>query len=294
MRRLGTIVFVVLVAALAVSALAHVAWYFPRTVDDMFIYLRFAENFASGHGLVYNPGERVEGFSSLPWVLLQSLAFLTGLDAVTFTKVLGILSLGALLYAAALIVLDMTGSRVLAVLCALLLSLNGYLVFWAVTGLETPLFLAALLWTVVASTRYEQAPGFRRGAGFVLAAFFLSVARPEGPLYVAAIVAAAALSRGGGLRPSEKLKYVAAIALAAGTLYLLVVIARFLYYGEIVPHTYYAKATAAPSLLHLSPLVTQGATVAEAVFILLGLFLTVMLSLTRGSGALAPLRRPRR
>ena len=46
--------------------LAQVLFYFPRTVDDMFIFLRYAKNAASGRGLVYNLGERVRGSPAFP------------------------------------------------------------------------------------------------------------------------------------------------------------------------------------------------------------------------------------
>jgi hypothetical protein len=39
-------------------------------VDDAYISLRYAENWATGRGLSFNPGERVEGtrtFCSWPW-----------------------------------------------------------------------------------------------------------------------------------------------------------------------------------------------------------------------------------
>ena len=38
--------------------------------DDAFISLRYAANLLAGHGLVFNPGERVEGFTSPLWTLL--------------------------------------------------------------------------------------------------------------------------------------------------------------------------------------------------------------------------------
>src|SRR4029453_17630112 len=42
--------------------------------DDQMISMRYAENFAAGHGLVWNAGgERIEGFTNLLWVLYMSL-----------------------------------------------------------------------------------------------------------------------------------------------------------------------------------------------------------------------------
>ena len=42
--------------------------------DDSFISIRYAEHFASGLGLVYNAGERVEGYTNLSWTLLLAAA----------------------------------------------------------------------------------------------------------------------------------------------------------------------------------------------------------------------------
>lgn len=43
------------------------------TTDDPFISYRYAENLASGYGLVFNKGEWVEGFSNPTWVFILSL-----------------------------------------------------------------------------------------------------------------------------------------------------------------------------------------------------------------------------
>lgn len=51
---------------------ALVAWWFANTSDDSFITLRYARNVLRGHGPVFNPGERVEGFTS-PLHLLVSV-----------------------------------------------------------------------------------------------------------------------------------------------------------------------------------------------------------------------------
>jgi len=49
--------------------------------DDAMISMRYAWNLTHGHGLVFNPGERVEGYSNLLLVLVM-----TGATAV-FSKV---------------------------------------------------------------------------------------------------------------------------------------------------------------------------------------------------------------
>lgn len=42
-------------------------------VDDAYISYRFAQNLVAGHGLVFNPGERVEGYTNPLTVLLAAL-----------------------------------------------------------------------------------------------------------------------------------------------------------------------------------------------------------------------------
>src|SRR5687768_6252470 len=38
--------------------------------DDAYISYRYAANLVAGHGLVFNPGERVEGYSNFLYVML--------------------------------------------------------------------------------------------------------------------------------------------------------------------------------------------------------------------------------
>ena len=56
---------------------SSVAWFL---CDDAFISFRYARNLLEGHGLVFNPGEYVEGYSNFLWVL--ELAAIWGLSGV--------------------------------------------------------------------------------------------------------------------------------------------------------------------------------------------------------------------
>src|SRR5438046_1158229 len=84
----GVVLDRVLAGVVVLMTLAHVAYYFPRVVDDLFISLRYAENLAHGRGAVYNVGERVEGYSSPLWMLLESVGYVLRFEGVTFTKCL--------------------------------------------------------------------------------------------------------------------------------------------------------------------------------------------------------------
>ena len=47
-------------------ALLVLAFSYVGLVDDAYISFRYSHNLAAGDGLVFNPGEYVEGYTSLP------------------------------------------------------------------------------------------------------------------------------------------------------------------------------------------------------------------------------------
>lgn len=48
--------------------------------DDAYISLRYARNLVEGEGLVYNPGEWVEGYTNLAWTLMLALGMALGTE----------------------------------------------------------------------------------------------------------------------------------------------------------------------------------------------------------------------
>ena len=65
-------------AALALAlALLHIR-YLWFVCDDAFISFRYAANLAAGLGPVFNPGERIEGYTNFLWMLLSALVLKLG------------------------------------------------------------------------------------------------------------------------------------------------------------------------------------------------------------------------
>ena len=62
------------------------------TCDDAWISFRYAMNFVSGTGLVFNPGERVEGYTNFLWVLMNAPAFPLAIPPETFANVMSLAS----------------------------------------------------------------------------------------------------------------------------------------------------------------------------------------------------------
>lgn len=207
--------------------------YWPYTSDDSFITYRYAANAAAGHGLVCNDGERVEGFSNPLWLALLVVGIKLGAEVVVFSKLLGLLcGLGTLLLAFGTIRRLGEGDEAFQPWGLLLLSTSAGLACYSVSGMETPLYALALTVAV-----YSFTVTGRRGI-WLLCLFGLVAAftRPEG----IAVLALLMVLRARRLPQAEAWWYVAAQATAlvvvAGGL-----LARWLYFGDLLPNTFYAK-----------------------------------------------------
>jgi len=155
-----------------------------RLVDDAYISLTYVRNLLQGHGLVFNPGERVEGYSNFLWLLLVSPLSALGLDPIRATQLLG-LSFGCLtLHASWHLTQRLTGSSWLGLATAFLLASDGSFARWAIDGLETLLF--TFLITTALRLEITEKQGLRRywrpsWTGLTLG--FAALTRPEGSLF---------------------------------------------------------------------------------------------------------------
>jgi hypothetical protein len=254
-------------AGVGLATLLHLAYYFPRVVDDLFISLRYADNLAHGLGAVYNPGERVEGYSGPSWMLLQSVGISFGLEGVTWTKFLGVLSLLALeagLFGVTRFVFRVPG--LLAWLPSAFCAFNSYVVNWAVLGLETPLHLASIVLGALAVHVFLSRSSQAAAVLCVLALVGLGMSRPESPMYLAVcILALLAVPR-----------MLALVVLPALGILAALLLLRRSYYGYFVPNTYFVKGSQRSfELDKISGLWGQGASEFEAVMFVGGILLLI-------------------
>ena len=111
--------------------------------DDQMISMRYARNLVEGHGLCWNPGERVEGYTNLLWTLVMAVVHTTGIsDAKASLVMRGVallLMIGVLVLARQL--LRRLGIRSVTVLAVALLCIVTCMdvVYWATSGFETSL-----------------------------------------------------------------------------------------------------------------------------------------------------------
>ena len=143
--------------------LVHAFYYYPFLIDDAFISLRYAERLVNGHGLNWNDGERVEGYSNLLWVLLAAGFMSLKFDPVAIIRIIGILSA-----AAAMGALDINQRRTREPLSSLLIgnlafALTAPVAIWAMAGLESALVTALLAWIYALCLPLLENPDRRAG-----------------------------------------------------------------------------------------------------------------------------------
>lgn len=211
--------------------------------DDIFIAFRYVQNFVAGNGLVYNIGERVEGFTDFLWIMLISLFAKLHFDVMNVSIMLGIFSSLGTLIIFTVIGFKLCKSKNAFILpfITLALALNYDYNVWATSGLETSFYSFLLSMTFY----IYFFSGFTDRKRFIISGTFLNLAmmtRPDAMLILVGV---------NGLMILYHLLQKTAIRSVISTLllfnlaliivYIPYFIWRYQYYGFIFPNTYYDK-----------------------------------------------------
>lgn len=242
---------IVLFVLATVSLAEHYSLrYFRNVVDDAATSLQYAKNFALGRGIVFNPGERVEGYTNFLWVMIEAPLYLlsrvTGGSFVTLVIHANILIAGAVVAGVGMIVRRLTDSTLLPLSFALgLCALDNSFTCWAAFALENHLlalsFLGALWFAAIPHPRR-----FLR-VGLCLAAAHMT--RPDAGLF-AAVLLTNELVEAACVAFCRRRDRAAALAITreavlSGVVWLGVFGVyyawRYQYYGYPFPNTYYLK-----------------------------------------------------
>ena len=123
-----------LLLALTLGHSLHV-WHYNFIADDTFISLRYAANLLAGHGLVFNPGERVEGFTSPLWTLLLAGLGFFGCGLLETARILGFLFSALTLLLTFWLARRCGASPLMALVAPGVLACNGSFACWAAAGM---------------------------------------------------------------------------------------------------------------------------------------------------------------
>lgn len=147
---------------------------FMAVIEDAFISLRYALFFSQGQGLVFNPGDYIEGYSNLLWVLLAGAIIKLGIDPILSVKALSFISVFGCFFSADRLHCVALGNN-LASRIFLQAALFTFVPFsaWSFFGMETPLFALLLSETAVAVLKGSR-------TNLLIALVLLSITRPEG------------------------------------------------------------------------------------------------------------------
>ncbi len=201
--------------------------------DDQMISMRYARNLVEGHGLVFNAGERVEGYSNPLWTLMLAALHLLGVGEAK-VSLLPKLANGVAVAATALgavriaSLLAPRAARAAPLLVfTVIVSID--VLFWAFQGFETTVLTA--LFTLGTAEALRDEP---RSVALVAAIGLLPLVRSDAYHLLAALALLLFLRHGVTRRTCA----IVALALVVPVVH---VVWRRAYYGEWLPNTYYLK-----------------------------------------------------
>ncbi len=240
--------------------------------DDAYISYRYAKNFSEGHGLVFNQGDRVEGYSNLLYVLMLTPVFFLGAAKHVYlvSVVLNIVFAVVGLYVFARHAYDRFGYTNGA-LASLLFALTPPLWIWVGSGMETALVLFVTLLILVTVEQITLDLSKKVALLNVLIVAII-MSRADG-FIVAAIAITYVVIRG---------RYRVGLWASMTLIGAMVVYStwRLSYYGDLLPNTYYAKVSG-PLIERVMFAIRQlwGIAMNEGLFVYLVTFIFAMVQL---------------
>lgn len=209
-----------------------------KPVDDAYITFRYARNFIAGEGLAFNPGERVEGYTSFGQLLLMAPGAMLGKRLTRYwAEMLGVLAWALLVMLVWKQIRPSLKDKLMdrpEYFAVFFLSICSPGVIWAWSGMETTMF--AMMWFaafLMHLKEYEKdlAP-WRSGVLTFLAALL----HPEGIL-IGVVLGLAWLIPYDSKKARRALVYGA----TAFGLFGLYWIWRWQYFDQFMPNTFAAK-----------------------------------------------------
>ncbi len=231
-------------SAVLLALLTYMAYQNAFIQDDAFISFRYAHNLVNGHGLVWNPGERVEGYTNFLWTLLMAIPIALGYGPVFFSQVIGVILFTGSLVFTYLAAASIFSSRPAGLVTAVLLGTNFTFSSYATGGLETQLQAFLVIASFYCFVRIQRKPAsclYYPLLSIISALSLLTRMDSAIPLAVIYITLLLELYNPVNTNP-EKTKILGLLCLPVGLVIISWLVWKTFYYGSILPNTYYVKA----------------------------------------------------
>ena len=210
--------------------------------DDAMVSMCYARNLASGEGLVWNPGERVEGFTNPLWVFFMAGAHLLPLPDRFISlpvQIAGMLFFIACLYFTLRIAKEIKPGAAVPLLAVGLTAFYGQISAWTLLGMEVSVLLLITTAAVWMAIKVLKGAHFSPWLYLLLGVGTL-VRMDMAVLFLAIVVFMSVFDAAN--RQRHLLWGIGLLVVFLGGQTIL----RQWYYGEWLPNTYYLKATGAP------------------------------------------------
>jgi hypothetical protein len=281
-----TKVILLVLCLLPVVWLSYALHGFPKIgIDDANIFFTYAENLASGNGISYaHNAERVEGFTSMLWMLICALIFFIG------QKEIGVLvvSICIMLFTQWILInvicrfAVQKGKKAWPYVCGYLVLIAcspAYITWMTISLMDTclwGLFIASMTFFVIFPPK-SNLEKFIAAIPFI----FAPMSRPEGML-VAPLLIALLWIRSYSLGLNYITRYCIKLFYLMFFLLGLLTAFRLMYFGYPFPNTYYAKVS--PSIIYnlwegmkyLTSFIISGSIIVVFVAIVLFIFRSVL------------------
>jgi len=206
--------------------------------DDAYIFYRYATNWASGYGPVYNIGEYVEGYSSFLWTAILAIGSFFSFDPIklapSLNLIIGILCLFLISYLS--IYIQFSRERLMAIGLPLLCAVSYGFYYYGASGMDSLIFSLVLLFSIVILYHSLNTDKYLLS---LIPLILLDIVRAEGVVYSIPLLTVLIFFAYKKYKDIPK-QLVLTICLFAGITIIFFVF-RYIYYHELVPATVLAK-----------------------------------------------------
>ncbi len=213
--------------------------------DDAMIAMRYARNLAEGHGLVWNNGEYIEGYTNFLWTLWMAVIHLVPVPESKISVLVAFSGAIILLVNINLVrkIAITFSTDPLVILPAMTLAaFNFGLIYWTLRGMEVGIITLFLNWVVLLALRLQQNFSPARLAQILVISGLMLLTRTDCVLLFMIMAGWVCFTANPARRVKTALLFAVTLILFMGghTLF------RILYYHDPLPNTFYLKVSGTP------------------------------------------------